>query len=376
MLYNIDEMIKSTATMDNISDGGSACYNFGDVILVKYITLEKYGIARKDEEKIFDIANMKNIQGVNTPKHLMIKREVVDGHDICWVMQEKAKGECYANFCRNKNPEIQLENQSKLAELDNIHYEKLASDLKELMYAGIELQPKNIFLDTKNLNGGFTIIDLLTPKNKVYQGTLQENSTLFKYLKIIFEHSKLLSYVGKPTDEQIAKSEEVSKKQYLKCFKALNKSVPEFNYYNRWILRSLDEDTLKYFKNNGFDYENLTLTAKEEKQFKDLCLEIKNNSIKKIKEGTHKFWQIEVNEVRIDIDCNLLIDAYNYSPKSKIDKGMFENQYDYRCAVSDFLKNRILNLIKKEIETLVKTGKANDNILQAYRDMNPIDKSL
>jgi len=82
MLYNIDEMIKSTATMDNISDGGSACYNFGDVILVKYITLEKYGIARKDEEKIFDIANMKNIQGVNTPKHLMIKREVVDGHDI------------------------------------------------------------------------------------------------------------------------------------------------------------------------------------------------------------------------------------------------------------------------------------------------------
>ena len=76
MNYNIDEMIKQTENMQNVSDGGSPCYAFDQVVLVKYTMPIKYGRARKNEEIVAEFANKKNEMGVNTPKHLEIKRVV------------------------------------------------------------------------------------------------------------------------------------------------------------------------------------------------------------------------------------------------------------------------------------------------------------
>ena len=46
--------IEKTKTMPNVSVGGSACYDFGDKVLVCYKSPKQYGIARPMEEGIRD----------------------------------------------------------------------------------------------------------------------------------------------------------------------------------------------------------------------------------------------------------------------------------------------------------------------------------
>ena len=63
-MYNIDEYIKASAKMENVSDGGSECFDFGNVVLVKYKVSVKYSvnaIARENEELIAAAANKKEI---------------------------------------------------------------------------------------------------------------------------------------------------------------------------------------------------------------------------------------------------------------------------------------------------------------------------
>ena len=61
-MKSIEEYILEVDNMKNISDGGSPAYSFGDVVLIKYSTLNEYGIARKDEELISRAANEKKIK--------------------------------------------------------------------------------------------------------------------------------------------------------------------------------------------------------------------------------------------------------------------------------------------------------------------------
>ena len=53
--------------MENVSDGGSECFDFGNVVLVKYkISVRFNAIARENEELIAAAANKKRDMGVNT----------------------------------------------------------------------------------------------------------------------------------------------------------------------------------------------------------------------------------------------------------------------------------------------------------------------
>ena len=191
MEYNIDELIEQTKTMPNVSKGGSACYAFGEVVLVKYEMSTRYGLVRPDAEIVAEMVNSKNKNGVRTPKHLAIKREIVGEKGICWVLQETAKGKCYLDYCRNPDNNQQLEKQAIIANAPDSHYEQMALDLKSLLYVGLEIKPKNIFYDESIENGGFTFIDFICPKDREYDGGLVDSLSI---MKLMFNVVPLISF--------------------------------------------------------------------------------------------------------------------------------------------------------------------------------------
>ena len=170
-MNNIDEYIKASFKMKNVSDGGSECFDFGNVVLVKYKIPVKYNaIAREDEELIAEAANKKRNMGVNTPYHLAIKRVTDEKDNICYVLQEKAKGVSFNIDNKYYNePSKQLKVQELLLEAPDTVYEKCVRDLCELFNMGLELKGKNIFYDNSKDGAGFNFIDLLgyntTPLN-------------------------------------------------------------------------------------------------------------------------------------------------------------------------------------------------------------------
>ncbi len=94
-MINIEEAIKKAKDLDNISNGGSECYDFDDVVLVKYVLSLKYANNRRARENaliVKDKINEKALMGVNTPKHLDILRTVENNKDVCYVLEEKCPG--------------------------------------------------------------------------------------------------------------------------------------------------------------------------------------------------------------------------------------------------------------------------------------------
>ena len=102
-MIDIDSAIIESKNKENISDGGSKCYDFGDVVLVKYSCPIKYlrngERSREKSEEIMESINMKASNGVNTPKHIAVKRVIEGENDVCYVLQQKCPGFNCASFC-------------------------------------------------------------------------------------------------------------------------------------------------------------------------------------------------------------------------------------------------------------------------------------
>ena len=209
---NIDEFIEKSKTMPNVSEGGSQAYSFGDYILVKYKTMKKYGEARPYEEEISVAVNNKNNLGVNTPKHLAIKRLDENDDNICYVLQEKAPGETLVKYTASKNkPDDQLERQQELIDIPQEHYIKLAKDYGELFHMGLEPQFKNIFYDKDK---GFTIIDLLDfDESGINYDNLSDIIYLKNLMECISNVTQIHEYQCKDADI-IKKSKEVDKQRF------------------------------------------------------------------------------------------------------------------------------------------------------------------
>ena len=81
-MTDIDIAIKESKNKENISNGGSMCFDFGDVVLVKYSCPTKYlkngERSREKSEEIMEAIKTKADNGVNTPRHLVVKR-VIEG---------------------------------------------------------------------------------------------------------------------------------------------------------------------------------------------------------------------------------------------------------------------------------------------------------
>ena len=90
---------------------------------------------------------------------MAIKRVTDEKDNICYVLQEKAKGASFniSNKYYNE-PSKQLKVQELLLEAPDTVYEKCVSDLCELFNMGLELKEKNIFYDNSKDGAGFTLL--------------------------------------------------------------------------------------------------------------------------------------------------------------------------------------------------------------------------
>ena len=331
-MIDIDELIKRSQTMTNISDGGSAAFFFGDYILVKYAILNKYGQARPNEEKVAIAANNKNNLGVNTPKHVVVKRVVEGEKNYCYVLQEKAKGVSFTYFTRCKDPIRHLERQKELALAPLSHYIKLAKDYCELFTMGLEPKDKNIFYDK---DSGFTIIDLLDYDEKgLNKESIQDYMYLLGLMNSIVYPTRLSEFTVKDK-ELIEKSKIYSLQMQVKIYLALKEIVPL--KYMRILLRTYDKETLDYLYKMGILKEDLTLTEEEIKEYDKYIEDIVNDSYEKIKTGKYQLWQIELNEIRNGLISHGLIESYMYKPNIQVKKEEYNNSYDYECAIKDYL---------------------------------------
>lgn len=325
-MRKIDKYIELSKNMESTSDGGSLAYHFDDVVLIKYVMPLQYvkgpeNRARYKEEAIAVEANKLNELGVNTPKHLDIKREVDEKNDICWVLQERAPGVCFYNYTINKNtPEEQIARQQELLNMPDKQYQKLVTDLIKLCKLGIELKPKNIYYDK---NVGITIIDL--------QDTNEEITNMYEILELpdfIYCQTGVYCY-GKDIDEEIlAYSSILSRKIHMKLLINMEKVIPDFNKYKRWLLRSYYSDELIFFKDNGYIYDDLSLTEEEYKLFDDYIENIIKQCINKLSSGKLKYWQISANEIKNSLDSLKLPEAWRYHKDNPMKEQKFDSDYD------------------------------------------------
>lgn len=371
-MVNIDDYIEKIKDMPNVSVGGSEAYAFGDVILVCYKTLKEYGIARECEDKVMISANAKNAIGVRTPKHLAMKRVDVDDTSYCFVLQEKAKGVPFTEYCR-KSPEEQLKMQRKLISIPNSHYEKYVSDIMQLLYCGIEPKPKNVFYDDDPVNGGFTTIDLLgmSDGEEFNPDSIDDIKRVYQIVSLIGEFTTISLYDENATEEQKEMSHELNDIIKYRVILAMRRVVPNFDKYERIILRTLYSDSLENLKKMGLNFDDLTLTAEEEERINLDIQKIVLECVEKIASGKFEFWQIDSNEIRISSDKLCLPTDFSYSSNSGLNRSDFDDEYDYRKEASGLLKERALNDLYLALVEYSKTHN-NDFINQALSELSEI----
>lgn len=358
-MINIDEYIEKSKNMENTSDGGSASFIFGDKVLVCYKTKSKYGIPRENEEEIMININKLVDKGVNTPRHLAYKRKTVGDTAYCYVLQEKAPGVCFEKYCRIDNPTEQLKKQKEIVEIPNEHYEKYISDLIELFYFGLEPKPKNFFYDKEK---GFTTIDLSESDNdkKFDKTSLKDILYLFR-LTYSITNCSIPFYNKTATPEMKKLSTDMNHLIQFKIFNAVKNTIPNFDKYERFILRTYDNEILEQFRNFGLQFNDLSLNAEEETTFNEIIHKIAKESVEKIKSGKYKFWQIKVNEIRNELSNYGLKSSWMYNrnnTRKQDEKPENWNNdeeytfYDYKMECEKDLENIcfniFVNLLKKE----------------------------
>lgn len=338
---DIEKYIEASKSMPNTSDGGSDAYHFDDVVLVKYIGTLKYGGARKDEEQVAVEANKKRAQGVRTPAHLAIKREVDSDIEICWVLEERAKGKSFNSYCYNKEPNVQIEAQRKIANAPISHYEKFISDVCELFNLGLELKPKNMFYDESLTDGGFTIIDLLGINGEPFNhDSIKDIIHLETMIQGVYNCSRISS-LSKATPEEYATSTELYYQIRQKMFIAMEHVIPNFNQHRCTVLRSMPFEVLNYFNSHGTTVGNLSLDEEEIREFNIKVNQLIDNNIEKVSSGEYNAWQILANEIRIELETSGLNSSWMYHNANSINPNQFDGPYayyDYKKASSEYLK--------------------------------------
>ena len=356
-MENIEYYIEQAKNMPNTSDGGSAAYHFDDVVLVKYVCPIKYGIARKGEEVVAEIANQKNTQGVRTPYHYAIKRETVGTDTICWVLQERAKGICYSNYKVRGNPEESVQMQAKLVDAPQEHFEKLVKDVCELFVLDLETKPKNIYYD-ENPDGGFTLIDLIDPtgngRKDFDSNSIEDIYFVWQTLSSIARQIQIMDFETN-NPELLERSSNQTNAILNKIFNAMETSIPNFEQHRRWILRMLSPELLQHFEKNGTPVGDLTLTEEEMRLFNKRISAIVAESIEKIKTNQTTYGDIKVNVIRNKLISTGLNKSWLYHPSNSLQIHRFEDLSEAKWfnLLSDgeyYLRDTVLKIFDESIK--------------------------
>jgi hypothetical protein len=174
-------------------------------------------------------------------------------------------------------------------------------------------------------------------------------------------------YSDTPTPEQKA-SDLMIQKLKLRVFQALEKVVPNFEQHRRWILRTYSVEDLTFFRNNGLDVGDLSLSEEEMVLFNKRVKEIIDRCLKNVADGTNQYWQIGANEIRIDLDHYTLNSAWIYHRDNQMKIEEFEKRYEYDDQCGRELERIVNEEFDRQLEALV-VDTDNPYLLQAKEDL-------
>lgn len=291
-MIDIDQAIYRSKSKDNISDGGSACYDFGDVVLVKYTMPLEYATpehrARGNQEAVMRGINEKSAKGVNTPKHISMKRVVEGEYDVCYVLQEKCKGRNLSSmYVAVDSPDRLISGLNYALRIPFEQYEKLVYDNCMLYEMGYEPKPKNMFYDEET---GFWYIDFLENKE---DDRFDFNDPIKIFEVIYSTHSPSAIAGYKPYDAKWSETDEKKVLElnygiYGKLFLAYKRVIPKFEKYEKFYLFNRDDDYKKYLMDEGIVQCNLFEVTDEDIQtYNELCEIVVNKISSKIIKGTY-----------------------------------------------------------------------------------------
>ncbi len=345
-MKTIEEYLKQYQgkEIENISKGGSPAFLVDEnLILVKYSSQNKYGLARESAEKVMQAVNSKNAKGINTPKHHAIHRVEIGENNHCLVLQEKAKGINLVEYSYSKNDiGTQYDLMKEFVSMPDSHIDKAILDICSLFNMGIELKEKNIFYDNSINDGGFIFIDFIAGDVKELDFTsIKDINFLTKFLGFL-KAPCLPTWSNDYSDEEKLFSEQVFLTMHTRTFKSLERVIPNFIIYRRDILRSYNEKQLNNLRDSGVEFDNLNLTSDELFIFEEKCKNIVKESISDYLKGNIKISDIHINKIRLDLEYNFMFKNWEHNKSNTIKLENFNNNYEYekesRCMLQDTLK--------------------------------------
>lgn len=376
-MTDIDIAIKESKNKENISNGGSMCFDFGDVVLVKYSCPTKYlkngERSREKSEEIMEAIKTKADNGVNTPRHLVVKRVIEGENDICYVLQQKCPGHNCASLSKyGVSFDEMCDSLKFILNIPFEHYKKLIEDGFDLFEMGYEAKNKNLFYDS---NSGFWFIDFLnhekdymfdsTDVKKIFEGL---NYRIPKPIQI----SSSIKYNEKLTDEQKHIENELKYAIKAKTLLAIKEVLPNFEKYEKFFLFEESDDYKKYLMQNKLVKKDLTsLDSIDYEVFQELYEMVIKGLIDKIKNKGEKFWNIERNDIKNDSNLFNLQSFFEQSKYNSIKPEEFYDTYDYEYEVRELYTINVLNDLIGRLEQM----EPNENITSFLTDASEKLKS-
>lgn len=370
-MVDINEAIERSKNMENISDGGSECFDFGDVILVRYTALLKYVKdnyrSRENEEVVMEGVNQKIQNGVNTPKHLAMKRTIEEDRDVCYVLQEKCKGiNCASMSEYGASYDKMISDLEFVYNIPFEHYKKLISDGCQLYDMGYEKKNKNLFYDEET---GFWYIDLLN-YHKDNPFDINNPIKVFEALRYRIPNpiqiASTVKYNEVLSEEQKEKRDLLEYSIEAKNLLAIKSIIPDFERYEKFYLFSKSDGLKRYLMDQGIVSKDLFRFENDDYPIFDELYEIViNQIIDKIVNKGEKFWSIEANDIKNDSNLFCLIQMWALHKNNSINRSDFEDKYDYEDTLRSTFTKSMLSRIAQILEGL----ESNDNIINFLNDM-------
>ena len=375
-MIDIDTAIKESKNKENVSDGGSACFDFGDAVLVKYTCPTKYlkdgEHTREKSEEIMESINNKANNGVNTPKHLAVRRVIEGDDDVCYVLQQKCPGRNCNSISKNGvSFDEGCESLKFVLNIPYEHYKKLIEDGLALYEMGHEAKNKNLFYDS---NSGFWFIDFIA-NNKDDKFDPTDKEKVFMALRYVVPKpiriSSSINYNIKSslTDDQKQIKNELEYAIKAKTLSAIKEVLPDFEKTEKFFLLDEDDGYKNYLMKNGFVKKDLiNIESEDYIVFKELYEIVIKGLIDKIVNKGIPFWSIECNDIRNDSNLFNLQLFFKNSKLNTASESEYEDSYDYDYdyAVRKIYTRKVLEDVVNQLKQL----EPNDNINKFLVDLN------
>ena len=365
-MIDIEQYIKESKYKENISNGGSPCYDFGDYVLIKYscplgYLKEGYRV-RKNEENVLEGIKEKVRLGVNVPRHITYKRLIEDNNDICYVLQEKCRGiNCIKMSKFNASFKEVMDSMESIFHIPFDHIKKLIKDGCSLYEMGYEPSARNLFYDNKT---GFWYIDLTDNdfNNRFDSNDITKVFRVLKYkIPNLIDLVSSMKYGTILDIKQKILMDNMTNLVKAKYLLAIESVLPIIKKYEKFYLIAEEDNYKDFLIEKGIVDLNLyRMDSKDYLIFNELYELVLNSIVEDIINGKKDYWEVRYSEISNKSNLFNLKYMWLYHKNKKVMEQDYENDYDYEFAAYEEYDNMMMDDIIKRLK--------NTNITDASKE--------